>query len=203
MRISIRHIPHLRDVWLKLLDCMATLDMYFCLLMHVTPVMHSCIDGQMPAADVEVAVVARCHMRKRACKCSQMLPLLEGSSGRRCAQQGLVSMWPNAAKINQWDLTLFWYYRSDSLADAVLDHPSISGLHAAVCYEGLTGVWHIVDLGSTHGTFVDEHVLDKVHSQHRSTYTQSLQLELDCKKAQCALTYVHTTSGCVKASIRA
>ena len=56
--------------------------------------------------------------------------------------------------------------RSDLLADAVLDHPSISGLHAAVCYEGRTGAWHIVDLGSTHGTFIDEHALAKVHLQH-------------------------------------
>lgn len=48
------------------------------------------------------------------------------------------------------------------VADAVLDHPSISRLHAAVCYEGLTGAWRVVDLGSAHGTFVDGRAVDKV-----------------------------------------
>ena len=40
------------------------------------------------------------------------------------------------------------------LADVVLDHPSISLLHAAVYYEeGWAGAWHVADLGSAHGTF--------------------------------------------------
>ena len=42
------------------------------------------------------------------------------------------------------------------MADAVLDHPSISPLHAAICYEHHTGAWHVVDLSSTYGTFVDK-----------------------------------------------
>lgn len=50
------------------------------------------------------------------------------------------------------------------MADAVLDHPSISRLHAAVCYEGLTGAWRVVDLGSAHGTFVDGRAVDKVRA---------------------------------------
>ena len=47
-----------------------------------------------------------------------------------------------------------------SLADVVLDHPSISLLHAALYYEegrsgagGWPGAWHVADLGSAHGTF--------------------------------------------------
>ena len=54
------------------------------------------------------------------------------------------------------------HYHSASLADAVLDHPSISDLHAAVCYEGLTSAWRVVDIGSAHGTFIDNHAVGKV-----------------------------------------
>lgn len=43
----------------------------------------------------------------------------------------------------------------------VLDHPSISRMHAAICYEGLTGAWRVVDLDSAHGTFVDGRAVDK------------------------------------------
>jgi len=37
-------------------------------------------------------------------------------------------------------------------ADVVLDHQSLSRLHAAVCYQRMTGRWMVQELGSVHGT---------------------------------------------------
>ncbi|KAK9825585.1 hypothetical protein WJX74_007760 [Apatococcus lobatus] len=46
-------------------------------------------------------------------------------------------------------------------ADVVLDHPSVSRHHAAICYQSLTGRWMVLDLGSVHKTFVDNQPLEK------------------------------------------
>ena len=47
-------------------------------------------------------------------------------------------------------------------ADVVLDHPSLSRQHAAVCYNRLTGQWVILDLNSAHGTTADGRPVTKV-----------------------------------------
>ncbi len=51
--------------------------------------------------------------------------------------------------------------RHDS-ADVTCEHPSLSRLHAALNFEGMTGRCLVTDLGSTHGTFVDGKKLEKV-----------------------------------------
>ncbi|KAK9805903.1 hypothetical protein WJX73_003458 [Symbiochloris irregularis] len=40
-------------------------------------------------------------------------------------------------------------------ADIVCEHGSLSRQHAQLCYKPATRQWLVVDLGSTHGTFVD------------------------------------------------
>lgn len=52
--------------------------------------------------------------------------------------------------------------RNDVLADVVLDHPSISRQHAAICFEAGTGRCLVIDLGSAHGTFLEGKQLQKV-----------------------------------------
>jgi pSer/pThr/pTyr-binding forkhead associated (FHA) protein len=44
----------------------------------------------------------------------------------------------------------------------VLEHASISRQHAALCYNLDRGVWQVLDLGTTHGTFVDSRPVVKV-----------------------------------------
>ncbi len=56
--------------------------------------------------------------------------------------------------------------RRAPVADVVLDHPSISRLHAAVCYEGRAHAWRVLDLGSAHGTFVDGRPVGKARGAH-------------------------------------
>jgi pSer/pThr/pTyr-binding forkhead associated (FHA) protein len=47
-------------------------------------------------------------------------------------------------------------------ADVVLDHPSISRQHAAVCYQRGTARWALLDLHSVHGTTLDGRPVSKV-----------------------------------------
>ena len=54
-------------------------------------------------------------------------------------------------------------YRGRSpAADVVLDHPSISRQHAAVCYQRSSGAWMLLDLDSAHGTFLGDAQVSKV-----------------------------------------
>ena len=43
----------------------------------------------------------------------------------------------------------------------VLDHPSLSRQHAAVCFERAGQRWMLLDLNSAHGTFVDGRPVSK------------------------------------------
>lgn len=47
-------------------------------------------------------------------------------------------------------------------ADILLEHPSSSRQHAAVCYRQSTTQWVVLDLNSAHGTFVNGQRLQKV-----------------------------------------
>lgn len=47
-------------------------------------------------------------------------------------------------------------------ADVVCDHGSLSRQHAQLCYKPATRQWLVMDLGSTHGTFVDGQRVTKV-----------------------------------------
>lgn len=42
-----------------------------------------------------------------------------------------------------------------NVADVVIDDPSVSHRHAALVPDETAGLWHVRDLGSTHGTYVD------------------------------------------------
>lgn len=53
-------------------------------------------------------------------------------------------------------------------ADVICDHGSLSRQHAQLCYKPATRQWLVVDLGSTHGTFVDGHRLPKVPKEKLS-----------------------------------
>ena len=53
----------------------------------------------------------------------------------------------------------------------VLDHPSLSRQHAAVCYNRLSREWVVLDLDSAHGTRADGKLTPKVNSsQHHAIY---------------------------------
>jgi len=60
----------------------------------------------------------------------------------------------------QGNLALTYYllislpYRSPA-ADVVLDHPSLSRQHAAVCYQMDKQRWAVIDLDSAHGTTIN------------------------------------------------
>ena len=72
-------------------------------------------------------------------------------------------------------LTLYMCCRSESWADAVQVQDgclSILDLRAAVCFEGVTSRWRVVDLGSAHGTFVDGLRIGKVQPSARRDGTR-------------------------------
>ena len=50
-------------------------------------------------------------------------------------------------------------------ADVVLDHPSLSRQHAAVCYNRLSKEWVVLDLDSAHGTKADGKPAPKVSTE--------------------------------------
>merc|ERR1712224_912312 len=50
--------------------------------------------------------------------------------------------------------------RHKTLADVPLQHPSISRQHAVLLH-GQSGNMYLMDLGSSHGTFVNKHRLEK------------------------------------------
>ena len=51
----------------------------------------------------------------------------------------------------------------------VLDHPSLSRQHAAVCYNRLSKEWVILDLDSAHGTRADGKPTPKVAAKSALT----------------------------------
>ncbi len=55
-------------------------------------------------------------------------------------------------------------------ADVVLDHPSLSRQHAAVCYNRLRREWVVLDLDSAHGTQADGRPAAKVRLKKKPLF---------------------------------
>lgn len=68
-----------------------------------------------------------------------------------------------------------WWCRG-AAADVVLEHQSISRQHAALCYNVDRGIWQVLDLGATHGTFVDGRPVVKVDPSSLPPSSSSAQL---------------------------
>ncbi len=59
------------------------------------------------------------------------------------------------------------------MADVVLDHPSLSRQHAAVCYHETSRCWVFLDLNSAHGTAVDGRQVPKASVQCQTLLQKS------------------------------
>lgn len=46
---------------------------------------------------------------------------------------------------------------NDSTSSLILEHPSLSRLHAVLAYNSAEQCWLLKDMRSTHGTFVNQH----------------------------------------------
>ena len=73
-------------------------------------------------------------------------------------------------------------------ADVVLDHPSLSRQHAAVCYNRLSREWVVLDLDSAHGTKADGRPAPKVSiSQHQWSCCGDVVAMIDSISHHCTL----------------
>jgi hypothetical protein len=124
---------------------------------------HGYVTGRLSTQTFEARVAIAHATRSRAV----LRELLADLSARWMATHAVLSSWASAPRVGSpWATVLLSRWPHAVLVvgrartcDLVFGDSSVSRRHA--CFERIGGCWHISDLGSTNGTFVDDVQIDR------------------------------------------
>jgi hypothetical protein len=124
---------------------------------------HGYVTGRLSTQTFETRVAIAHTTRSRAV----LRELLADLSARWMATHAVLSSWTSAPRVgspwatlllSRWPHAVLVVGRAGT-CDLVLCDASVSRRHA--CFERVGGGWHISDLGSTNGTFIDDVQIDR------------------------------------------